>query len=136
MLLNRKNRSIDIESICQLLDLVLGSQSRAQVNYFVEYLRTQIDYKVINIDQWMGFYRFCNEAFKSWRWVVRKRHILFDRGTCRVKMKQLQFMGIACTVMLFIVYRTTNYQYRQTAIDERLNPFYMSKLFYELALDR
>ncbi|XP_028076124.1 uncharacterized protein LOC114278297 isoform X2 [Camellia sinensis] len=109
MLLNRKNRSIDIESICQLLDLVLGSQSRAQVNYFVEYLRTQIDYKVINIDQWMGFYRFCNE------------------GTCRVKMKQLQFMGIACTVMLFIVYRTTNYQYRQTAIDERLNPFYMSK---------
>ncbi|XP_028078817.1 uncharacterized protein LOC114280640 isoform X1 [Camellia sinensis] len=87
MLLNRKNRSIDIESICQLLDLVLGSQSRAQVDYFVEYLRTQIDYKVINIDQWMGFYRFCNElllfmrAFKSWRWVVRKRHILFDRGT-------------------------------------------------------
>ncbi|KAI8000701.1 hypothetical protein LOK49_LG09G00622 [Camellia lanceoleosa] len=66
-------------------------------------------------------------AFKSWRWVVRKRHILFDGGTCGVKMKQLPFMLIVCTVMLFIVYRTTNYQYRQTEIDERLNPFYTSK---------
>ncbi|KAL7165190.1 hypothetical protein ACSBR2_040964 [Camellia fascicularis] len=23
--------------------------------------KTQIEYKVINMDQWMGFYRFCNE---------------------------------------------------------------------------
>ncbi|CAL5361596.1 hypothetical protein CsSME_00052657 [Camellia sinensis var. sinensis] len=60
-LTEEKQKSIDIESICQLLDLVLGSQFRAQVDYFVEYLRTQIDYKVINMDQWMGFYRFCNE---------------------------------------------------------------------------
>ncbi|CAL5375552.1 unnamed protein product [Camellia sinensis] len=60
-LTEEKQKSIDIESICQLLDLVLGSQFRAQVDYFVEYLRTQIDYKVINLDQWMGFYRFCNE---------------------------------------------------------------------------
>ncbi|KAL7214285.1 hypothetical protein ACSBR1_026657 [Camellia fascicularis] len=47
--------------------------------------------------------------------------------TCRVKMKQLPFIGIIGTVMLFIVYITTNYQYRQTEIDKRLNLFYTSK---------
>ncbi|KAA8540533.1 hypothetical protein F0562_024548 [Nyssa sinensis] len=60
-LTEEKQKSIDIESICELLDLVLGSQFRAQVDSFVEYLKTQIDYKVINMDQWMGFFRFCNE---------------------------------------------------------------------------
>lgn len=60
-LTEEKQKSIDIESICQLLDLVLGSQFRAQVDYFIEYLRIQNDYKVVNMDQWMGFYRFCNE---------------------------------------------------------------------------
>ncbi|GAV72380.1 Cullin_binding domain-containing protein [Cephalotus follicularis] len=60
-LTEEKQKSIDIESICQLLDLVLGSQFRAQVDYFIEYLKIQNDYKVINMDQWMGFYRFCNE---------------------------------------------------------------------------
>lgn len=34
-----KQKSIDIESICELLDLVLGSQFRAQVDSFVEYLK-------------------------------------------------------------------------------------------------
>ncbi|CAK7336282.1 unnamed protein product [Dovyalis caffra] len=116
-----KQKSIDIESISQLLDLVLGSHFRGQVDYFIEYLKymllsgllayeldcridgqtdpaaamfsademlclfyirayscflgvvtisdklaftvvqIQSDYKVINMDQWMGFYRFCNE---------------------------------------------------------------------------
>lgn len=90
-----KQKSIDIETICQLLEIVMGSTFRAQVDYFVEYLKvwdnfksltlcnfqnvvfshcchlmigyiclTQIqnDYKVINMDQWMGLYRFCNEV--------------------------------------------------------------------------
>ncbi|KAA3456238.1 DCN1-like protein 4 isoform X1 [Gossypium australe] len=60
-LTEEKQKSIDIESICQLLDLVLGSHFRAQVDYFIEYLKIQSDYKVINMDQWMGFFRFCNE---------------------------------------------------------------------------
>lgn len=34
-----KQKSIDIESICQLLDLVLGPHFRAQVDYFIEYLK-------------------------------------------------------------------------------------------------
>ncbi|KAL0429746.1 UNVERIFIED_CONTAM: DCN1-like protein 4 [Sesamum radiatum] len=57
-----KQKSIDIESICLLLDLVLGSQFRAQVDALIQYLKIQSDYKVINMDQWMGFYRFCNEV--------------------------------------------------------------------------
>ncbi|XP_057967316.1 uncharacterized protein LOC131157292 [Malania oleifera] len=60
-LTEEKQKSIDIESICELLDLVLGSQFHAQVDALVEYLKTQNDYKVINMDQWMGFFRFCNE---------------------------------------------------------------------------
>ncbi|XP_044512450.1 uncharacterized protein LOC123230335 isoform X2 [Mangifera indica] len=46
-----------------------------------------------------------------------------------VKMKQVQFMGIICTVMLFIVYRTTYYQYKQTEMESKLNPFDTVKEF-------
>ncbi|KAG2324527.1 hypothetical protein Bca52824_007255 [Brassica carinata] len=60
-LTEEKQKFLDIETICQLLDMVLGSTFRAQVDYFVDYLKVQKDYKVINMDQWMGFYRFCNE---------------------------------------------------------------------------
>ncbi|CAF1925995.1 BnaC05g12090D [Brassica napus] len=60
-LTEEKQKSIDIETICQLLEIVMGSTFRPQVDYFVEYLKIQNDYKVINMDQWMGFYRFCNE---------------------------------------------------------------------------
>jgi len=31
-------------------------------------------------------------------------------------MKQLPFMAVVCTVMLFIVYRTTKYQYHQEEV--------------------
>ncbi|PWA81937.1 Defective-in-cullin neddylation protein [Artemisia annua] len=56
-----KQKCIDIESICQLLELVLGSEFHQQVVSFVQYLKIQTDYKVINMDQWLGFYRFCQE---------------------------------------------------------------------------
>ncbi|KAG2319842.1 hypothetical protein Bca52824_013055 [Brassica carinata] len=39
----------------------MGSTFRPQVDYFVDYLKIQNDYKVIDMNQWMGFYRFCNE---------------------------------------------------------------------------
>lgn len=61
-LTEEKQKSVDIESVCLLLDLVLGSQSRPQVDALGQYLKIQTDYKVINMDQWMGFYRFCNEV--------------------------------------------------------------------------
>ncbi|ONI16398.1 hypothetical protein PRUPE_3G096100 [Prunus persica] len=60
-LTEEKQKSIDIDSICELLNIVLRSQYQAQVDLFVQYLKTQNDYKVINMDQWMGFYRFCEE---------------------------------------------------------------------------
>lgn len=34
-----KQKSIDIESICELLNIVLGSEFPAQVESFVEYLK-------------------------------------------------------------------------------------------------
>ncbi|XP_059623178.1 uncharacterized protein LOC132266341 [Cornus florida] len=73
---------------------------------------------------------FSMSAFMSWRWLLRKKHVLYDepvQGLCGVKMKQLPFMGIVCMVMLFIVYRTTNYQYQQTEMESKLLPFYTLK---------
>jgi len=32
------------------------------------------------------------------------------------RMKQLAFMAVVCLAMLFIVYRTTNYQYQRTEV--------------------
>jgi DCN1-like protein 4/5 len=64
-LTEEKQKSIDIESICELLNIVLGSEYPSQVELFIEYLKIQNDYKVINLDQWMGFYRFCNEGYQK-----------------------------------------------------------------------
>ncbi|XP_024979567.1 DCN1-like protein 4 isoform X3 [Cynara cardunculus var. scolymus] len=47
-----KQKSLDIESVCMLLDLVLGRQFPLQI---------QKEYKVINMDQWTNFFRFCQE---------------------------------------------------------------------------
>ncbi|XP_030467922.1 uncharacterized protein LOC115686690 isoform X1 [Syzygium oleosum] len=63
------------------------------------------------------------KSFKSWRLLLRKKNASFDGGKCGIKMKQLPFMGIICVVMLFIVYRTTKYQYRQTEMEINLHPF-------------
>ncbi|TYI76970.1 hypothetical protein E1A91_D06G113900v1 [Gossypium mustelinum] len=51
-LTEEKQKSLDIDSICELLNLVLGAQFRPKV---------QSDYKVINLDQWINFLRFCQE---------------------------------------------------------------------------
>ncbi|KAA8522904.1 hypothetical protein F0562_009327 [Nyssa sinensis] len=60
-LTEENQKYIDIKSICELLDLVLGSQFRSQVDLFTEYLEIQDDYKVINMDQWKCFFRFCDK---------------------------------------------------------------------------
>ncbi|KAM3398524.1 putative protein isoform X2 [Capsicum galapagoense] len=44
---------------------------------------------------------------------TKKKSVFVDGVTGGIKVKQLPFMGIICTV-LFIVFRTTNYQYEQT----------------------
>ncbi|XP_061355790.1 uncharacterized protein LOC133300287 [Gastrolobium bilobum] len=40
-------------------------------------------------------------------------------GKSSLKMKQLPFMAVACTVMLFVLYRTIKYQYYQEEIDKK-----------------
>ncbi|KAL5666485.1 hypothetical protein ACJX0J_026593, partial [Zea mays] len=56
-----KKKCIEIPVACELLNLVLGLQFRPQVDKLNNYLMYQNDYKVITMDQWMGFIRFCNE---------------------------------------------------------------------------
>ncbi|KAH7688371.1 Defective-in-cullin neddylation protein [Dioscorea alata] len=60
-LAEEKQKNIDIESACELLTVVLGFRFPLQVSKFIEYLKSQNDYKVINLDQWTSFLRFCNE---------------------------------------------------------------------------
>ncbi|GJN16121.1 hypothetical protein PR202_gb03078 [Eleusine coracana subsp. coracana] len=60
-----KKKCIEIPVACELLNLVLGLQFRPQVDKLISYLKFQSEYKVINMDQWMGFYRFCNEALEA-----------------------------------------------------------------------
>ncbi|KAL7184672.1 hypothetical protein ACSBR2_026756 [Camellia fascicularis] len=42
-------------------DIVMGSQFPSQVALFTKYLKIQNDYKVINMDQWTSFLRFCSQ---------------------------------------------------------------------------
>lgn len=56
-----KQKSLDIESVCVLLDLVLGPNYQLQVDSFCEFLKIQKEYKVVNMDQWTNFFRFCQE---------------------------------------------------------------------------
>ncbi|KAK7816290.1 hypothetical protein CFP56_044164 [Quercus suber] len=63
------------------------------------------------------------KSLKSWKLLFKKRNALSDGGKCGFKMKQLPFMGVVCTVTLFIVYRITNYQYQQTEMEGKFIPF-------------
>ncbi|GAB2212837.1 hypothetical protein Droror1_Dr00020833 [Drosera rotundifolia] len=76
------------------------------------------------------------ETSKSWKWLPKKRNALSDsgfQGMHAYRLKQLPFMAIVCIVMLFVVYRTTNYQYLQTEIEEDLHP---SNSVKEMSLER
>uniref|UniRef100_A0A7N0VMT9 Lysine ketoglutarate reductase trans-splicing related 1 n=1 Tax=Kalanchoe fedtschenkoi TaxID=63787 RepID=A0A7N0VMT9_KALFE len=54
---------------------------------------------------------------------LRKALAPFDGESLPSKMRrQLPFTGLVCLVMLFIIYRTTNYQYHQTEF-EKMHPF-------------
>ncbi|GER25780.1 defective in cullin neddylation protein [Striga asiatica] len=53
-----KQKCLDIESTYILIDLVIGFQYPAQVDSFVQFLKIQSDYKVMNMDQWKSFLRF------------------------------------------------------------------------------
>ncbi|KAL5839926.1 hypothetical protein ACOSQ4_012534 [Xanthoceras sorbifolium] len=60
-LTEEKQKNIDIETSCELLNLILGSKYHSQVDLLIDYLKIQSDYKVINLDQWVSFLRFFKE---------------------------------------------------------------------------
>nr|XP_043610035.1 uncharacterized protein LOC122581811 [Erigeron canadensis] len=62
---------------------------------------------------------------KSWRNLLTKRRLYIDWGLYGINMKPL--LGAACIIMLYFVYRITNYQYLQTELDSRLDSLYTSK---------
>ncbi|CAN1221915.1 hypothetical protein LINGRAPRIM_LOCUS440 [Linum grandiflorum] len=53
----------------------------------------------------------------------KSRAAIVDGGKCGFKVTQLPMMVALCTTMLFIVYRTTLYQYEQTEMEEKFHPF-------------
>ncbi|XP_048325609.1 uncharacterized protein LOC107406818 [Ziziphus jujuba] len=63
------------------------------------------------------------KSAKSWSHIFKKKSAPSDGGKCGFKMKQLPFMGILCTVMLFVVYRMTNDQYKHTEMETKMQPF-------------
>ncbi|GAB2259591.1 hypothetical protein Droror1_Dr00010446 [Drosera rotundifolia] len=67
-------------------------------------------------------------TFKSWIWSPKKKSSLSNVGVqgthvFRSRLNQLPFLAIICSVMLFIMYRTTKFQYRHTQIEAELLPF-------------
>ncbi|KAJ6367660.1 hypothetical protein OIU78_000259 [Salix suchowensis] len=60
-------------------------------------------------------------SFRSWKLLRRKTFC--DGVKSGLKMKRLPFMGVLCTAMLFVLYRTTVYQYQHTEMDENFDPF-------------
>ncbi|KAK1269121.1 hypothetical protein QJS04_geneDACA013728 [Acorus gramineus] len=54
-------RSLDIETICELLNLVLGPRYPSQIDKLIEFLKIQHEYKGLSLDQWTGILRFCQE---------------------------------------------------------------------------
>ncbi|MED6225391.1 hypothetical protein PIB30_093202 [Stylosanthes scabra] len=60
-LTEEKQRSVNIETICELLNIVLKSEFPNQVNLLIEYLKVHNDYRALNMDQWRSFYRIFKE---------------------------------------------------------------------------
>ncbi|KAL6274960.1 hypothetical protein ACE6H2_025652 [Prunus campanulata] len=60
-LTEERQKSVDIETVCELLNLVLGTLYRLQVDLLIKYLKVQSEYRALNMDQWLHFYRFCKE---------------------------------------------------------------------------
>ncbi|KAL8488529.1 hypothetical protein ACS0TY_024709 [Phlomoides rotata] len=56
-----KQKCLDIETSCVLLELILKFCYQSQVDSFIKFLKIQSEYKAINMDQWTNFHRFCQE---------------------------------------------------------------------------
>ena len=60
MLQEPRQKIIDIDTCIQMLSIVMTNQAHLQP--FIDFLQHQTEYKFINNDQWMGFYRFSLEV--------------------------------------------------------------------------
>jgi len=54
-----RQKTLDLETSCQMLELVLGQ--RPLVLSFIQFLEEQSEYKAMNLDQWTAFLRLCDE---------------------------------------------------------------------------
>ncbi|KAL2642127.1 hypothetical protein R1flu_009714 [Riccia fluitans] len=54
-----RQKTLDLETACQMLELVLGP--RPHLTNFIQFLQEQTEYKAMNLDQWTAFLRFCEE---------------------------------------------------------------------------
>jgi hypothetical protein len=50
-----------METAVQMLQIAMPA-SEAHLGPFCEFLAAQSEYRAINLDQWTGFLRFCEEA--------------------------------------------------------------------------
>ncbi|XP_027338395.1 DCN1-like protein 5 [Abrus precatorius] len=57
-LIDDKQRTIDINSACELLNIVLRPAFPILVDLLVDYLKIQKDFRAVNRDQWTSFYHF------------------------------------------------------------------------------
>jgi len=69
-----KQKSIDIESICELLTLVLGSAFPPQVNSFVEYLKVRNGFYTIGYDMSFNCLLFMADS----KWLQGHKHGSMD----------------------------------------------------------
>ncbi|XP_061352943.1 uncharacterized protein LOC133297765 [Gastrolobium bilobum] len=57
-----EDQRVDIKSVCQLLNVVLGPAFPIQVDLVTEYLKVQRDYDSFNEYHWSGFFPFFKEV--------------------------------------------------------------------------
>ncbi|XP_023007579.1 DCN1-like protein 5 [Cucurbita maxima] len=60
-LIEERQTSLDVEFLCELLEIVMGPLFRPQVQLLIEFLKTQTMYRVLIMDQWMNIFYFCNQ---------------------------------------------------------------------------
>ena len=65
-----RQKIIDIDTCVQMLSIVMTNQAHLQP--FIDFLQHQTEYKFINNDQWMGFYRFSLEVM--WLQLLTKQY--------------------------------------------------------------
>ena len=86
-----RQKIIDIDTTVQMLSIVMTNQPHLQP--FCHFLQQQTEYKFINNDQWMGFFRFNEEVGLQMSW----HYINFASSSTMPKFMN-QFRKSSCAV--------------------------------------